>query len=156
MNGTVEKLARSLISQFSFPESYCAPELEELYEICTKLKDIPTLPQLIEVLEKVIMSFEDAYIILDALNEAPEYNGLWKMFSSFSDATRTKIHVLLVGQNYVQVDLEVDSVQIDPDTVNNDIRSYIKEELKTNRILLRFRELQDMIEKSLMQKAGGM
>lgn len=157
MNGTAEKLLRSLLRQLSFPESHCAPELEELYEDCKKKQDIPSLPQLVQVFEKIINSFEDCYIILDALNEASEYHDLWKIFLGLSAGVVQNAHLLVLSRKGLDLEpIKPSVIPIELTAVNADIRHYVKEQLRTDPRLAQAQSIRPDIEDTVMKNIGGM
>lgn len=158
VNGSAEMLTRSLIYQLSFTSTYCASEVERLYEICQNERESPTLEELISVIVELIRTFAGVFVVLDALDEAPEPTWLWQVLEALST---TEVHLLLVSRPNVEIRPEIQKVQstgiqIDPDKVDGDIRKIVKTRLSTDEKLGLFSESHSKIESSLMKKAGGM
>ena len=163
VNCTAEKLGRSLLHQFSMSSNGCAPELKALYQNCKASGDPVTIDQLSFVVEQALSSFEDAYIILDALDEAPDQDTLWKFWKGMSPETITRIHLLLVSRDKIEIGHELETIKpvqvtIGNEEVDSDIRAFVRHELETDTRLLRLSSSsrEKIFESLMLQKASGM
>ncbi|KAL9624913.1 MAG: hypothetical protein Q9160_000960 [Pyrenula sp. 1 TL-2023] len=157
VNGSAEMVARSLIYQLSFTSKYCAKELEHLYEACQVRREAPSFDELITVVLELVQSFGGTFVILDALDEAPDPDCLWQVLKALST---TKVHLFLACRPNVDIRPEIQTLQprriyINPSKVEGDIRAVVKARLNSDEKLRLFSESHLKIESSLMEQAGG-
>ena len=151
-------LTKSLIYQLSFISNDCASQTENLYKAYQNKSEAPTLEELISVLTDLVRSLACTFILLDALDEAPDSLWLWKVLEALST---TETHLLLVSRPNVEIRPEIQTIkpigiQIDPSKVDGDIRMVVRERLSGDQKLRLFSDSHEKIESSLVEKAGGM
>lgn len=161
VNGTAEMFARSLIHQLSPTSSYPTVALESLYQTCQVRKDVPTLQQLTHVLNDLIGSFEDVFIILDALDEAPQKLELWKVLKILTGAAADNVHLFLTSRPNIDSEMELLGVhplrvQMKAEHVSADILIVIQDRLRNDPKLSKFHKFHEKIEISISNKADGM
>ncbi|KAL9621758.1 MAG: hypothetical protein Q9160_003876 [Pyrenula sp. 1 TL-2023] len=162
IDSTTDMFIRSLLHQFSFTTSHCSSDLDIMYEASKKSKSYPTSEDLLSILQKILSSIEDAYIILDALDEAVDQNTLWQTLNAIKNDKDSRTHILLMSRNSIEIGYEMTEagltqLQIDEQKVDRDIRLVVGNRLKTDHKLHRITSgSEGYVEASLMQKAGGM
>lgn len=160
-----DNMLRSLILQFSSKSSKTTKVLDSILANYVRQ---PTSTQLLLILRKMCQQFDEAFIILDALDECKERPTLLETIREIATWTeRTEnLHILATSRRERDIEkcmeLFIDdkrSINIQSDHVNKDIEAYIREALENDLALLRWKnrpQLQEMIVKTLMAAADGM
>lgn len=97
-------------------------------------------------------------LLLDALDEAPEPSGLWKVLKALSV---TDFCLLLISRPNVEIRPEIQTLQpttlqIEPNRAEGDIRAVVKARLSNDEKLRLFSESHAKIELSLIANARAM
>ena len=161
-----EKMIRSLVVQLSSKSARTLQLLESLYSSCMNGDRQPTYELLLTTLHHMIGGFEDTYLIIDALDECLERQELLAGIKEFPNWEDTNLHILTTSRNERNIEDCMDyfvgvqeSIRIQSVSVEHDIRAYIHHRLQTDQTLRRWQKqhkVQQKIENSLMDKAGGM
>src|ERR1700728_1695230 len=127
---TVESLIRSLIVQFAAPYGGIPATLAKLYESCHDGKSQPSVQSLQSVLLTILETFDDIYIVLDALDECTERKDLLKWIKQMTSWKKNKLHLLTTSRPEEDIAknlrlLDPDHVDIKRDLVTHDIKMYI-------------------------------
>jgi hypothetical protein len=159
---TVESLIRSLITQFSTPYGGVPAVLTKLYHSCHSGRAQPSVESLQATLLLILDAFNDAYIVLDALDECAERKAVLKWIKQITSWRKSKLHLLATSrpEEYIAKNLRLldpDHVNIKQELVSRDIKSYI------DRILYgedSFKKWDDKIKANIkntvLKSAGGM
>lgn len=160
------KMIRSLIVQLSLQCGSTPQSLEALHSSCMDGGRQPTDDGLLATLHQMMKSFEETFIILDALDECLERRELLEVIDKFNGWTDANLHILSTSRREKDIEERVEplahewgKMSIDSVRVNDDIRAYVHERLQADRGLERWRdkpEVQEEIENILMNKADGM
>ena len=161
-----EKMIRSLILQLSSQCGETPQSLEALYSSCVNGGRQPTPSMLLATLHQMIESFEETFIILDALDECSERQELLEDIEVFYHWTDVNLHILSTSRREKDIEERIGplahcegKIRIDSMHVNEDIRAYVHEKLQTDLKLKRWYKqpkVQQEIENALMEKADGM
>ena len=158
-----EKMIRSLIMQLSTQNETIPQPLMSAYASCVNGQRQPTTDALLETLRYLIQGYQNVFLILDALDECTERLELlstlnqiagWKLGTRILVTSRREAEI---GENLDLIGTE--KICIQSNLVDNDIRAYIRERLSNDWKLRRWKKhpaIQDEIEKTLMEKSGGM
>ena len=161
-----EKMMRSLIVQLSSQLGSTPQSLEALYLSCENGQRQPRSDMLLVTLHQMMESFEETFIILDALDECSERQELLDDIEEFDSWTDVNLHILCTSRREKDIEDRIESlahdegkIRIDSIHVNHDIRAYVHEKLQTDLTLKRWNKepkVQQEIENALMEKADGM
>ena len=161
-----EKMIRSLILQLSSQYRSIPQGLEALYSSCMNGERQPTRDMLLATLHQIMESFEETFIILDALDECSERQELLEDIEELKCWTDTNLHILSTSRREKDIEERIKplaydrgKMSIDSIRVNDDIRAYVHERLRADPKLKRWHKepkVQQEIENILMDKADGM
>ena len=161
----VEGMVRSLIFQLCSQCTPIPPVIESLYGRCSDGREKPNFDQLQETLRAIIDAFNEVYIVLDALDECTERHRLIPTLETIAQWKQSQLHVLATSRKereleecLIALTKKIDRIGIQGDSVENDIRSYILNRLRTDSRLRRLEKLRmdKEIEATLGTKADGM
>jgi ankyrin repeat domain-containing protein 50 len=124
----------------------------------------PPVPALEVTLKQVVTKFQDVYIIIDALDESPRGENRDAVLESLSEMRGWSVrglHILVTSRDELDIReslrLEIkEEVRMDNSAVDQDIKDYIVQRLQRDSRLKKFAEHHVDIEKTLIERAGGM
>ena len=159
-------MIRSLISQLSSQYGSTPYGLEALHSSCINGERQPTPSMLLATLHQMMESFEETFIILDALDECLDRQELLEDIEELNHWTDVNLHILSTSRREKDIEERIEplahcegKIRIDSIHVNDDIRTYVHEKLQTDMKLKRWYKepkVQQEIENALMDKADGM
>jgi len=159
-------MIRSLVLQLSSQYRSTPQGLEALYSSCINGERQPTHDMLLATLHQMMESFEETFIILDALDECLERRELLEDIEEFNCWTDANLHILSTSRREKDIEERIEplahdwgKISIDSVRVNDDIRAYVHERLRADPGLKRWRKepkVKQEIENTLMDKADGM
>ena len=126
----VESLIRSLIRQFSTAYGGVPAVLAKLYHLCHNGGAQPSVESLHATLLLILESFNDVYIVLDALDECAERQDVLKWIDQTTSWKKSKLHLLATSRPEEDIakhlrSLDPDHLNIKQDLVSHDIEKYI-------------------------------
>jgi hypothetical protein len=136
--------------------------LVELYTECSKGHTQPFIDSLTNTLQFVLGAFDQAYIIIDSLDECTDRVQLLKWIEKISSWKEGRLHMLATSQQEQEIEDHLKSLNpsalcISEESDNQDLRTYINWMLQTDVSLSRLKkETQDNIMETLMEGAQGM
>ena len=161
-----EKMIRSLILQLSSQFESTPQSLEALHSSCMNGGRQPTHSMLLATLHQIMESFEETFIILDALDECSERDELLEDIEEFYHWMDVNLHILSTSRREKDIEERIEplahcegKIHIDSIHVNDDICAYVHEKLQTDLKLKRWYKepkVQQEIENALVEKADGM
>lgn len=161
-----EKMVRSVLKQLSAQCPEIPYVLSALFSSCQDADRLPSIDELLETLRRILSSFIDVYVILDALDECSEQEDLLGFLSRIMSWGVDHLHILTssrperVIEEGIQHLISYDNtIKVQSDLINDDIRTYIRGRLDSDTKLKRWQKRPDVkneIEASLMKKADGM
>jgi hypothetical protein len=126
----------------------------------------PTADELLITLQLMIEPFNKTFIILDALDECKERQELLTRIKAIAGWETGNLHILATSRREIEIEKgleplinDQDKICIQDALVNDDIRSYVHQRLRTDPRLNRWQQkpgVQEEIERTLMNKADGM
>lgn len=152
----------SLISQLSMQLAQAPGSLLDVYGQCQNGQHQASPEQLAAVLLQICRSFEDIYLILDALDECPDREDLLEWIASLTTTYSTSLRIVVLSRKERDIDDALRGVPgrkltIEDAKVDDDIRVYVKARLASDLKHKKWDEtLQKLIEQVLMEKANGM
>ena len=159
-----EKMVRSLIGQLS--RCSVGSALQDLHSSCLNGGRQPTSEVLLETLRRMMESFGDIYVVIDALDECTEREQLLAGLEEMASWEDVSLHLLATSRRETDIEeslnLLIDErnrISIQSAFVNADIRTYTYDRLQNDRKLrrwLKHPEVQLEIEDTLVKKAAGM
>lgn len=161
-----EKMIRSLIIQIASQRASTSQTLESLYSSCAHGKRQPTYDALQDTLHRMMKGLADTYIVVDALDECLKRHELLASMEEFASWKDANLHILITSRREEDIEGWMESIMTDQERihiqsrlVDNDIRAYVHDRLRTDRSLRRWQQqpkIQQEIEDTLMEKADGM
>lgn len=161
-----EGMMRSFISQLAAQSKNRPNPLESLYSSCGDGARQPKLCELKQTLQDLVQSFDDTFIVVDALDECKEREQLLGDIRNFVEWQFGGLHILVTSRREGDIKGTLDpllsedrNINFQSEVVDRDIRVYVREILQTAKGLSRWRkkpEVQDEIEKALTENAHGM
>jgi hypothetical protein len=156
-----EDLVRSMINQFSAQCKNTPDVLVKLHEQCRTDRRQPSAKDLMTALQLILQGFEQAYIVLDALDECAERTRLLDVAEEIISWMPERLHVLATGRRErVFID------RLEPRaSATFDIQNLIREDIRIyvhGRLSLQFAaktwlsKVQHTIENRLIKDADGM
>lgn len=122
----------------------------------------PPVEVLLEVFHSVLVSLEDVYIILDALDECLEQERLMELIKTICGWRLSCLHVLVTSRHTVDIENKLATlvskhISLEQALPQNDIQKYIRERLQSDRRLKQLgSEEKSEVEKVLLEGAHGM
>ena len=160
---TVGSLIRSLIRQFSTAYGGVPAVLTKLHHSCHDGNAQPSVESLQATLLLILEAFNDAYIVLDALDECAERKDLVKWIKQMTTSWRkSKLHLLATSRPEEDIGkhlrlLDPDHVYIKQDLVSRDIERYINSTLDGDDSFEQWGdEIKTNIKNTVLESAGGM
>jgi hypothetical protein len=158
----VDSLIRSLIAQFAAPYGGIPATLAKLYQSCHDGRSQPSVKSLQSVLLAILESFDDIYIVLDALDECAKKNDVLKWIKEMTSWRKGKLHLLATSRPDEDIAkhlrlLDPDHVYIKQDLVTHDIEMYIDRILDGEDSFEQWGDrIKAVIKNTLLKNAGGM
>lgn len=135
--------------------------MEKLYEKHAKIYS-PTEDELLELLLELLKGFEQAYIIVDALDECDEYHQLFELITAIHQGqVESHLHLLVSSRREQEIivmmeECHMAEVQLSAEFVETDIMSYVQSAVKEYRLKRWGHKVQDLIKEKLISGANGM
>ncbi|KAF2628860.1 hypothetical protein BU25DRAFT_390834 [Macroventuria anomochaeta] len=161
-----ELMIRSLLCQLLQHSVTFLRGLDALFSSCKNGQRQLSLHALLEVTQQVMQQFTHVYIVLDALDECTQRPGLMDVLETVSGWQLDNLHLLMTSrkerdiesslQSYVE---EEDTVCLQRDVVDEDIRRYVQQRLSDDKDLAKWNRdaaIRQEIEAALMDGARGM
>jgi len=114
------------------------------------------------VLLNILESFDDIYIVLDALDECTERKDLLKWIKQMTSCKRSKLHLLVTSRPEEDIAkhlrlLDPDHIYMKQDLVTHDIEMYIDCILEGEDSFEQWSDkIKATIKNTLLKNAGGM
>jgi hypothetical protein len=125
-----------------------------------------SLDELLEVMQQVIHEFTHVYILLDALDECTQRSKLLDLLGTIVRWQLQSLHLLMTSRKERDIESvleayvdEKDTVCLQSEVVNKDIRRYIRQRLSDDNSLAKWNNdavIREEIETALMSRAYGM
>ena len=167
---TMQKAANflsSLIAQLCFQCSMLPDGVRRLYQKCNDGNQTPTWKDLLTALKGSLEGFEDAFVVVDAVDECPKENNeredLLKIFKDLHGWANSSLHLLTTSRRETDIEsalaplLCLPAISIGSAQVDADIKVYVKSELEILSQEKRWpRDLVVEVEETLLRGATGM
>jgi hypothetical protein len=159
---TVGSLIRSLIRQFSTAYGGVPAVLTKLYHSCHDGGAQPSVGSLQATLLLILETFNDVYIVLDALDECAEREDVLKWIKQMTFWRKSKLHLLATSRPEEEIAkdlrlLDPDHVNIKQDLVSRDIERYINSILYDEDFFGQWSdEISANIKNTVLESADGM
>jgi hypothetical protein len=157
-----EHLLRSLVTQFSVQCPSTPEALERLYSSNQDGRWQPAANALVTTLGNIILSFQQAYIVVDALDECTDKEELLGLIEEIINWKTDTFHILVTSRKEREIDKclkDVVSNQMDIQSslVAADIQIHVHEKLHKDPKLRKWPEkVLAEVEIELMDRAHGM
>lgn len=159
-------MVRSIVAQISRQRADMPTALTSLFSSFKKRQQPPTIDAVVAVLQQMHRGFGNIYVILDALDECIDRSKLLTVIEEIYSWKIGDLHLLVTSRQEKDIQDSFDSliekdkqISIQSTLVDDDIRAYVQERLKTDERLRRWQsrlEVQREIEDALMNKVAGM
>ncbi|QGA21503.1 hypothetical protein EYB26_009214 [Talaromyces marneffei] len=160
---TLSGMLRSLLKQLF---NHGKRTSDVLPEIFGNGNQQPSSEQLLSSLGNISREFNDVFFVLDALDECEELETIFDVLEEMEKWTESKVHLVFTSRETKDIKEFVDGLEMNKSMirlsaalVKQDIRMYIRDRLRTDRNLKRWRshpKVQEEIEDSLVENSDGM
>ncbi|KAJ7855133.1 hypothetical protein B0H14DRAFT_3865271 [Mycena olivaceomarginata] len=153
----VKVVLQSVILQLSAQSLSPYSTLDRLYK-SYRGQTLPTHENLLAILDELLSNFEHTYIVLDALDECNEHDGLVRFITRLRDWFTRSLHLLFTSQPreiFTEAFKHVSRVTLTPHITQNDIRRFINSELHSLSHLTRRMRAEEIVDK-VVKKSNGM
>ncbi|KLJ08471.1 hypothetical protein EMPG_16100 [Blastomyces silverae] len=150
-----ESMIRSLIQQFCH-KCRDIPLLERIFDMFRKSNFELEAPQLVDVLLETIESFEESFIVIDAIDVCSNVPELLPIIRDILRRSSSKVHILSTSRQEKYIEDEVNSL---PGNVQKVTMNKAQQFLRTDNKFKRWEKYPDIlkaIEIHTMSKADGM
>ena len=159
-------MVKSLLSQFLNRCNRVPDTVRSLRATCENGRREASQQQLLQALRGILELLPAPFVVLDALDECSNWDGLFDILHEMQSWGRDTLRVLLTSRKEVEIEEALEDV-VAPDggtclesrLVDRDIRTYVQERLAKDKSFKRWQrdpETQGEIEKALGRKAHGM
>ncbi|KAI9805277.1 MAG: hypothetical protein M1833_005730 [Piccolia ochrophora] len=151
----------ALIKQFSTQHPTCAEKLQDFYAKFSAQGKTPPTETLVDCLYDIIKPFDEVYFILDALDECKERESVYTFCSNLCNSG-VPSHLLVSSRREKDIEdallpLATGEISVEGRHVDDDIRIYVQERLKTDKRLKKWpRDVHAEIETTIVDGAHGM
>lgn len=159
-------MIRSLIAQLSSFGQQTPQPLQLLFESCGNGLRQPSKYALLATLRAILKGFDNAFIVLDALDECDDRETLLLNIEETLRWKSGNVHTLVTSRKEVDIEEALEPlateqriVCIQSQTISEDIQAYVHQRLQTDARLKRWQsheDIQEEIETALVTKADGM
>ena len=157
-----QTVLRSLIMQLSFRCPRTPDALEKLFSENGEGRRSPTPEELFSTLKPIIGSFEQAYIVFDALDECQDRRDFLKVIEEMHSWGFGTLHLLATSRQEPDIadvlkPLVSHDVPMDQQLIDSDIRVHVSKTLDSDNAFKRYPEKdRKMVENALTEGAHGM
>lgn len=157
-----EKLIHSLAFQLSATSPKAQDSLLSLYAQCQNGQQQPKSDALLDVIQQILQSFQNFYLILDVLDECQPREDLLLLIDQIMKWKFGNLHFLATSRaekdiSDILYSLVTDQICIQSAIINADIQVYIHERLGEDRHLKKWPpNAKGEIETTLLNGADGM
>lgn len=159
-------MVKSLLSQFLNRCNSVPDTVRSLYATCENRRREASQQQLLQALRETLELLPAPFVVLDALDECSNWDGLFDILYEMQSWGRDTLRVLLTSRKEVDIEEALEDV-VAPDDgiclesrlVDRDIRTYVQERLAKDKSFKRWQrdsEIKKEIEGTLGRKANGM
>ena len=163
---SLDNLLRSLVVQLYTHCENSQKELDKLFKFCTDGSRQPETRELSATLQLMMGYANNTHVIIDAIDECKTRRDLLSWIEGFLSCSSLDSNLLATSRTGEEIEskvkdwLEQDSfISIQREAVNNDIQTYVHNQLRENHEFSRWDSHQnvlDRIENTIMKKADGM
>lgn len=159
---SAQKAIRSLLFQFALQLGNLAQQLERLYHKCDDGQRQPTDDAIHLLFKESMARPGDKYIVLDAMDECTEREGLLTFIGELLAPTSQNLRILATSRREKDIEDELNpianyEVNIQNSVVDADIRIYVRDQMTTDPKLRKWPEpVRNEIMTVLSKKASGM
>jgi hypothetical protein len=161
---TLENMVRSLLWQLYVKQEHTRKTLDSLYSSYKSGGRQPDINSLCKAVQEMVNNMDETWIVLDALDECHGQQELLLWIDDFRNSS-VNLHILATSRPEQEIQKTIEAwtsytdIPLESCVVEDDIRNYIMSKVKLSREFERWHsrpDIQQEIEKSLMEKANGM
>lgn len=162
---TSQSMLRAIIKQLFENPNRQSDALQSVHDQLKSQNSI-TETQLLSVFREMASTFDNVYVVLDALDECQDRNDLFNFLEEIGTWQDVNINLLLTSRDERDITEAIEAVELEQSWIKltaavlkEDVRTYISSRLQTDRAFKRWSkhpEVQRDIEDSLTTKSDGM
>ena len=158
---TLANLFSSLVHQLLLLHGQVPAELAELYERYNSKGMRPSVHELTSLLRAAVKAFTKTLVVIDALDECPEKDGVREILISELLSLQPQVQLLVTSRTIPMIERQLENARrIDIQASDEDIKTYISERIRSSGKMKGYFEkdpdLRDKITQTIVSKAGGM
>jgi hypothetical protein len=162
---TIKNFFAVLVKQLSGQKTRLPPSLLSLYTRCSRKDQIPRLEELQAEFHNIIQTFNNVFIVVDALDECKKdtLEHLLPYIVNFMQRSLGRAKLLVTSRPYPEIESEFasqgfETIKIEATRVKNDIAAFVNHELthRRHRYVVLDEELRGKVQEELISKGNGM
>lgn len=159
---TFAAMIRSLVTQLL---NKCETMPEALVKLWQSHKNNPQgidTVVLVEAWRELVCSFQDVYVVLDALDESYEHEDVLRFIESLQHWNLPQVHLLVTSRQWTTIEASFETIAhtricLQDSEMNEDIIMYIEEELANDKVMVKWpSEIREQVRRKLLTGEDGM
>ena len=155
------KYLASLLQQLIIQRGSLPAHIKTMYETNSKKHIAPTFPELLDLLQREMLEFSRAYIVIDALDECTELNGIRDQLLEGVLQLPESTSVLITSRYIPGIDIYLqDALRLDVKAHEDDLQLFVRNRLAKEKTWARRVRLDASLQiktaNSIVERAGGM
>ena len=158
---TACNLIGSLLKQLIADQSEASADLTSLYRDHINRRTRPELDELVSITKSEIKSYSKVFIVVDALDECPEDNGVRQRMLTELRSLAANVNLMFTSRYLTAIEQEFHGAnRLDIQAHHDDVREYVRGRISHEHRLARHvrtdPDLQENIVTTIVDKARGM
>ncbi len=158
---TASDVIASLLKQLVQIQSETSAEVRSLYDKHIRQNTCPELGRMVKALQSEMMRYSKVFIVIDALDECPEDNGVRQHILTELRSLALAVKLMFTSRYITAIERELQgAIRLDIRANDDDIRKFVKGRISREHRLARHIQadvtLRDDIENTIVDKARGM
>ena len=135
--------------------------IRSCYKLYEELRERPPASDIVELLHSQIETFNDVFIVIDALDECPETDQTRKALITYISALLPKIKLMVTSQNIPSIEnMFLHDTRLEIRAQDEDVRKFVESQTERRDDLVDLLEghedVRSSIIKKVLEKANGM
>ena len=157
-----DALIRSLITQLLSQCETIPKVLLNLYQSHMKSSRGIDNDVLVETFRELVRTFQDVYMVLDALDESSECTEVLRFIENVQDWSLSQIHVLVTSRQFAIIEISFETLVFDriclqESQMNRDILIYIEDKLVNDKVMAKWPpDVREKVRTKLVAGEEGM
>ncbi len=158
----VQNFVRSVIVQLSNQHRPTVKIVEGLFNSHFRASTSPMLPELIDVIRRMMEKSPKIYLVVDALDECEDRKSLLEFLVELRSWNQTNLHILATSRRETEIEDSLSAsathrISLEESVVDADILTYVSHQLQHDPKLSKWpKDIREEIRLALLEGASGM